>query len=293
MFLKSLREAVAIRKMGATIDFANTRQMVSDGTLLFLAETKRMLAAEGAGRIKCRRIADDKVGQVLHRIGFFETIGRKSNISPTAEDVIHWRVVAGRGAEGEKADTLVQAVGDRLPQALTSSIYVGLVEAMTNSTQHAYAFPRGDGIAQGDGAPEEWWMFAKEQEGELTVVLCDLGIGIPESLPLTQGTNKVVELVARAARAAQVVHTDAHLIRAALEVGRSRTGESHRGKGLQDVVEVIDAAGSGALVIHSNHGRYVHRVQDGTTTENLHNYRNTIRGTLIQWQVPIHGPHAN
>lgn len=287
-FLRALRDIVGQRKSGVIIDFAYTRKMVACGTLLFLAEARRLIQMPGTGRIKCVRIRDDKVAQVLQRIGFFETIGKKSRVAEIAEDVIHWRHLAGRGAEGEKANTLVEAVGERLPKALTSTMYNGLVEAMTNSTQHAYIRLRKDGLSAESAGQrgEEWWMFAKEQDGKVTVVLCDLGIGIPNSLPITQG-NRVVELVAQAGRASGMVFADSDLIRAALEIGKSRTGEIHRGKGLRDVVEVVDAAQSGTLQIYSNHGRYTHRYVDGRKIEETVDYGNSILGTLISWEVPI------
>jgi hypothetical protein len=260
--------------------------MVACGTLLLLAETRRIVALNhGRRSISIRRVVDLKVRQVLHQIGFYDAIGRRSSIAPTAEDVIHWRSITGRGADGEKADTLVQAVRDRVPPSLSSPIYDGLVEAMTNSAQHAYLQARRDGLgARGNG---EWWMFAKEQNEQIIVLICDLGIGIPNSLPLTHEPGAVRELVASLGRASGMVLRDAALVGAAVKIGRSRLRESHRGKGLQDVVDVIDTAQSGVLRIHSNSGCYAYEVRDGIATQKYRNYRYSILGTLIEWVVPV------
>ena len=259
--------------------------MVACGTLLFLAETKRIIAlTTGSRKIACRRILDPKVAQVLHQIGFYEAINYRSRISPSAEDVIHWRAIAGIGADGEKAYAPVETVGGRLPPSLSSPMYDGLVEAMTNSAQHAYLQARRDGLGRvGNG---EWWMFAKEQDGELWVVFCDLGIGIPNSLPLTHGKSTILELMARIGRLSRVAYSDADLVGAAVEIGRSRTSESHRGKGLKDVLDVINSAGKGGLLIHSNAGSFSYVIQDGRPVLRYRNYRNSILGTLIVWKVP-------
>lgn len=284
-FIVSLREIVATRKRRVILDFSRTTKMVACGTLLLLAEVKRLIEISGPRRIKCRNVLDGKVGEVLQQIGFFEAIGKRTSISPSAEDVIHWCSVAGIGAEGEKANQLVETMGDRLPPTLLSPMYRGLVEAMTNCAQHAYVEIRKDGLGlRGKG---EWWMFAREQDEELTVVLCDLGIGIPRSLPLTYGNSVITEYLARASRASGVTHTDADLVKAAIEIGRSRVREAHRGKGLRDVVDVINSAGTGMLRIHSNRGCYTYRMSAGEATHQRRNYRDSIIGTLIQWTVPI------
>ena len=285
-FLRTLREITIRKKRAVVIDFSRTEKMVSSGTLLFLAESKRILALNNGRRcIRIRKVLNSKVGEVLHQIGFYDAIGRRSSIAPTAEDVIHWRAIAGRGADGEKADNLVQTVRDRLPTSLGSPMYDGLVEAMTNSAQHAYLRPRRDGLKTlGSG---EWWMFAKEQDEQVAVVFCDLGIGIPNSLPLTHEPGAVRELVARLGRASGALYTDADLVGAAVEMGRSRVRQSHRGKGLRDIVDVIDAAHNGMLSIFSNSGCYTYRVRDGVSSRDYRNYRHSILGTLIQWTVPV------
>ena len=283
--LGSLRELVGLRNLPVAIDFSRVTKMWPSGTLLFLAEIKRLIwITKGLRRISCRRVHDRKVNQVLHQIGFYQAIRRTSKVEPTAEDVIHWRALSGTGAEGDKAGELVETVGGRLPEALNTPMYNGLVEAMTNCKQHAYIRDRGDRLKiRGRG---EWWMFAQEHLGKLSVVFCDLGIGIPNSLPLTQGAGPVRDLLARIGRMTGVTG-DADFIRAAVELGRSRSGEPHRGKGLQDVVDVIDASANGALQIFSNAGCYTYRVRDGKSSPDYSDFKESIMGTLIQWTVPI------
>lgn len=284
-FLRLLRDLTVRNRTPVVLCFSQTKKMVADGTLLLLAEVRRITELVPGRLIRCRQIRDSKVGEVLHHVGFFDAIGRRSKITPTAEDVIHWRAISGCGAEGEKADSLVQEVRDRLPEGLKTPMYDGLVEAMTNSAQHAYLRARRDGLGRrGHG---EWWMFARQQDGQISVVFCDLGIGIPNSLPLTHEEGVVRELLAKIGRASGLALSDADLVEAAVAIGRSRTREQHRGKGLQDVLEVIKSASTGVLLIHSNRGCYIHQVTDGVSTENTRNYRQSILGTLIHWTVPV------
>jgi hypothetical protein len=287
-FLTELRKATLVKDKRITIDFSNTRKMIAAGTLLFLAEVSRIVVARGgpaSSGINYRYVHDAKVAQVLQQIGFFDTIGRVSNVRPRDEDVVHWRAVSGVGAEGEKANDLVQNVRQRLPSALSMPLYDGLVEAMTNCSQHAYTEPREDGTALlGNG---EWWMFAKEQNDKLYVVLCDLGIGIPRSLPMTTSSDVISKILASAGRAAGLSHSDADLVQAAIEVGRSRTGLANRGKGFGDIIDVIDKASEGGIHVFSNAGYYSYALRSGSASRVVRNLKGTILGTLISWSVPV------
>lgn len=81
-----------------------------------------------------------------------------------------------------KGDTIAPLI-DRYEKNFTDktgqNLYAGVIEAMTNSIHHAYESGRGDGIEMID---KRWWMFSQKRDGKLTVVFCDLGIGISHSL---------------------------------------------------------------------------------------------------------------
>jgi hypothetical protein len=80
-------------------------------------------------------------------------------------------------------------------------------------------------------------------------------------------------------------HSDGNLIRAAMEVGKTRTHEKHRGKGLMDLRAVLDALG-GVLQIHSNCGFYEYVAEN--SNEKCKTFKQmSILGTLVLWSVPI------
>lgn len=89
---------------------------------------------------------------------------------------------------------------------------------------------------------------------------------------------------------------DALKIKAAIEIGRSRTKLSNRGKGLQQMVGILDTLGNNAakVTIYSGRGVYRRTPKNGNTPEFLYKLDDRrkqpgIRGTLIYWSIPLPG----
>ena len=76
---------------------------------------------------------------------------------------------------------------------------------------------------------------------------------------------------------------DGQMIRAAMELGRSRTGATNRGKGLMDLVKLIDTVGAGEMTIHSRQGSYAYSAGKDAHS----NHEGFVEGTLIEWRLPI------
>ena len=121
-------------------------------------------------------------------------------------------------------------------------------------------------------------MFSQEKDGWLTVVFCDLGIGIPGTLPI-----KKPSLWKRFQNFGSQL--DAHAIQEAIGESRTRTGLHHRGKGMKQLVDVVARMGSGQVTIFSNKGSFTLK----SNTESIFQYKDNIFGTLINWRVPIRG----
>lgn len=267
------------------IDFAPTRRMVSDGTLLMTAELQRLqrlLSSEV--RIRCSPPHNVKVAQVLEQIGVYQMLRFRSNVKPRYGDVVHWKYAHGHGAEGEKYDEILGHYDGVIPPELSQGFYLGLTEAMTNAQQHAYLETRQDELGERTKV-RDWWMFSQLKDARLTVVFCDLGIGIPNSLPRQQPG-----MWGRIRARLGVGAPEADIIREAIRERRTRTKKHYRGKGLQQLVSVIDNIDDGRLIIYSNHGCYGIRAQG----EYTQNFRDSILGTLITWSVPFDLPeHAH
>lgn len=281
-FIRELRTLVVAKRQPVLIVFSSTTKMFSDGTLLFVAELRRMIRlSERRVPIRCIPPRNAKVLQVLEQIGVLALLKCRKRVTPTDGDVVHWRVAWGTEVLGEKYDDILKSYDGKLTERISRGFYHGLTEAMTNSRQHAYIKPRLDGLKVA-GEPTEWWMFSQEKDGVLTVSFCDLGIGIPATLPI-----KKPQLWQRlTALFGQV--TDGQAILEAISDSKTRTGKSYRGKGLRQLLEVVQESDNGVLAVYSNRGHY--RYKNGQSSQS--DYKESISGTLIAWQIPITEPEG-
>lgn len=281
-FHARLRDLLVKSKRSVLIDFSHTKQMVAGGTLLFKAELERTIKVIGRERrIRCRPPKNDKTGQVLEQVGIYGLLNYRSHIKPCDDDVVYWWHTSCSGAVGEEYERVLGQFDSQLPQNLQRGLYVGIVEAMTNANQHAYELTRADGLNYED-LDKRWWMFTQVRDEKLSVCFCDLGIGIPRSLP-----HKRPSLWANIKAKFIGKPPDGEAIRAAVDDSRSRTGQAHRGKGLKQLVAAMDGSKEGTLMIYSNSGCYFWRKDGARTYEKKLDYHESILGTLIIWRVPL------
>jgi hypothetical protein len=281
-FLRTLREAALSDRRRVRIDFSHTARMFAPGTLLFAAELDRINAIR-PDRITCTPPADNVVAQVLQHVGIFGKLRFSSKCAVTADNVVHWEAYSGTQVDGSAVGRALMRHSNLFSSPLQSRLYGGLVEAMTNTKQHAYKQPRGDGYP--DALPN-WWMYTQHHpdEEKLTVAICDLGMGIPRSLPKRPG---VTEFLRWFLRGHGLRDDDGSRIKAAFAMGASRTGQSNRGKGLMEIRSVLDGL-HGRIYIHSNRGFYVYdgdrRAEVKCKTFPAHS---SILGTIVLWSVPV------
>lgn len=276
-FLQELRQKMLrIRGAEIVIDFSRTVKLHAAGTLLFSAELRRMLRHTGGEvRLRCVLPENEKVSQVFEQVGIYKLFGVSGVISPVDDDVVHWRFAHGHKVEGERyEDVLAEYDGD-ISEELQESLFKGMTEAMTNVINHAYLLPREDGCAVEDR--KEWWMFSHFRNEKIGVVFCDLGAGIPRTLPLRRK-----ELWARLLRFGRT--TDHSAIENAVKDSISRTGLSHRGKGLGQIFSTVRAVEGAEVVVFSNFGVFA-RTKTGGTVRKA--YGDSIMGTLIHWTIPL------
>jgi hypothetical protein len=69
-----------------------------------------------------------------------------------------------------------------------------------------------------------------------------------------------------------------------MEIGRTKTKQEHRGKGLNDFKRLTDACQGGKLRILSNKGEYQYSFG---LAQQVDNHEDSVRGTLIEWSVPV------
>ena len=238
--------------------------------------------------------SETRVEQVLYQVGIAALLGRRKHFDSASfhHSVRHWYVAHGHDVNLENAENIFNSFEGRLTPELSRSIYAGVSEAMTNCAHHAY---------EDLSSPcRKWWMFSREDatSGKLQVVFCDLGIGIPKSLfresdQVSDGwLDRLRNWIANHVEGGKA-DDDALKIKAAIEIGRTRTKLQHRGKGLKQMVSTLDQIGDGdaSVEIISGNGMYRHRSRNKKVVENAfplsHNRKTAIRGTLINWSVPL------
>jgi len=256
--------------------------MFSEGTLLFLAEVKRLiLYSKGKANLSATVPSNRKVAQVLAQIGLFRLLNVACQICPEDEDVIFWRHAHGQRVEGAKFEDVLSAYDGQIAESLQTMLYKGVSEAMTNVINHAYSSERRDGL--GWSTEHDWWLFTQEKDGVLAVVFCDLGAGIPGTLP-----HKKPELWRKIVTRRK--HRDGSVIKYAVADSVTRTRLSHRGKGLGQIVKVVEDLPGAKVAIYSNAGAVYHNPDGGMRTLE---FRDSILGTLINWNIPLPSKEAS
>ena len=282
-FLKRLR---ALTSAGAKvlIDFSDTTQMQVAGTLLLATEIDRTTRIhDGKRRIRCTYPRDPVVAQVLEHVGLFGLLGQTTKPTVDHDTVRYWKIDSGTEVEGERTRQAMAGYSNAFSSLKRRALYKGLVEAITNCVQHAYIHePRSE--------LRRWWMFSQLKDETVTVGLCDRGVGIPGSLREAQ--HWMFGLLTEACQELGLsVQNDGSLIRAAMKVGKSRTGEEHRGKGLRDIQAAVDGLG-GSLQIHSGKGLFILAPASGPETCLNFSADTEIDGTVIVWTLPVSTPES-
>ncbi|SDT01719.1 hypothetical protein SAMN05216598_3634 [Pseudomonas asplenii] len=283
-FLRCLRKA-ATQGGRIQIDFKKTEVVHSCGTLLLVAEIDRMVRSVGAHVISCTYPENENVEKVFQQIGLLRLLGKdhRLEITEADHDVYHWRYASGIDVSPLQADPILKGIKAQIPKSYRR-VVVGVEEAMDNSVHHAYIELRGDRLSGKDEEADarRWWLFAEVLDDWLHVNFCDLGIGIPRSLPKswTEEAGDIVTLALSSAK------KDVRMIKRAFEVGRTRTELMHRGKGLKNIAMAAEELG-GVLTIHSNAGCIRKDFRPGKLPPRSYTYKRSIMGTVIQWSIPL------
>jgi hypothetical protein len=278
--LGNLGEQVVLNKQSVCLNLKNVEQLQPSATLLFISELHRITKLKEKNvKIHCIFPNSRKVKQVFSKLNLFKFLGKPCNIVDSlAENIQHWQFAYGAKAEGEKTDVILDKYDGQITKRLTSGLYVGLTEAMANSHHHAYIRTRSDNLDP-DKKVSNWWMLSQERGKFLYVAFCDLGVGIPETLPTTHPSlwQKIISL-------GQVTNNDGLTIKEATGLKMTGTDKKGRGYGLNQMVNTVANELQGIIKIYSNHGMYRAESNDKNFVEN---FDSSINGTIIEWTIPI------
>ncbi|MGR2706609.1 hypothetical protein B7453_07580 [Pseudomonas sp. IB20] len=264
------------------LDFSAIKSLNSCGTLFLAAQIERILnSAEFSVVVEATYPNNTTVEQMFQHMGLLEKLGLSSRVKKLdSSDVTPWLYVSGY--EGD-----LESVAEKLPRILVEStnltlrmaLLSGMAEAVANSSEHAYDEDAGG--AETGRERQKWWLFARQVDEYILVVICDLGLGIPGTLE----ANWKEELAAILKTRTGMKRKDHKMIELAFTVGKSSTNEKHRGKGLKDILKVVKEQHVGAISIYSNKGSY--SIDNIAGTRYSGDDKSSIGGTIIQWKVPI------
>lgn len=270
------------------LDFRETKAISSAAILYLVAEIDRCRKVAGVTMLSGTYPRDRRLHRQMRDSGFFDALGVRAEIdaAPKIFPLEYIKVRSGTQADGRLAVELRTALfgphEQDVPKDKRGSFFRGLTEAMTNVSQHAY--PDDWDVGAIKVIKKGWWMLGhiNKLRKELKIMIVDQGIGIPRSLPRTH-RDVLPSLLA----ALKLETSDGAMIHAAMEVGRSRMGQTHRGKGLNDLKQIIDLCQSGTLRILSKKGEYVYRMRNGKALSIVQGLETPLNGTLVEWTIPL------
>lgn len=266
------------------LNFDELIEISPTGLLLLLSEIHRTRLLHGQSHVYGNYPKDARIEKLLAESGFFELLGIRSRKKPSKRTYPLARipfVSNTKLATGEPRKLREELLGDAITihPKIRSRLYRALTEAMINVGQHAYP----EGTRRLHATRGRWWLaghFNKKKQ-ELQITFSDLGVGIPETLPKMYAWEVIW---AALSLIPGIKPHDGEMIMAGMVIGRSRTGQSHRGKGLNDLRSLIEQAGAGELLIFSRKGMYQYNPDSGEKTKN---FSRSIGGTLIKWTLPL------
>lgn len=286
-FIAAVSQTVLKLKIPVTLDFRSTQLMSAEATILLYAELDRL--AHLSELEKPMTILDPytkRAREVLKQIGIHDITKDTCNTIPSREDVVYWRATKGVDQSGENLAVL-EVIADRVNQSSQQQVEVGAIwrgvsEAVANSVEHAYKFPRKDNF---QGLQEvKWWMFTQLRDNVFTIAVCDLGCGYAETVP----KNIPEFFISKFQPIVNKKNKDAYAIELAMEYGRSSTKQSERGKGSRDAISVVKNHGSGSLAIMSNNGVVKFKLKKGEiSVEHRARLSQSIKGSIVVWKLPL------
>ncbi|WP_201168347.1 hypothetical protein [Halorhodospira halophila] len=280
-FLSRLEQSI-LAPRPTRIDFSETDRVSADGMLLF---TARLMKLQHSGHLRNVRSSPSrthKVRQVFTQLELNDLLGlRNGRSEPIDDDVIYWMQASGNEVSLEHPVSIIDKLKetDQLDEISARYLFAGVSEAIDNSIYHAYDDPSSP--PQESKSPK-WWVFSRVENGWLHFLQCDLGIGIPVSLPKKHSYT----LIDSIKRKFGLGNDDGHAIKAAMEIATTRTGQPARGRGMPQMKQIIESEQQGRLVIYSNRGWYMYNARTGR--DSFGGRRKSIEGTIIVWQVPLY-----
>jgi hypothetical protein len=270
------------------VDFSKIKYISASAALVLTAELSKW---DDSVRQRIRpkvKTWDKNILSQFDELGFFDLFRNKDSFELEKEkepsNIRFVKYMKGHLHDDEKTQHLKKEINRIVGEDLGkwTFLYSGLSEAITNVVHHAY--PDNKGYSEED---KKWYLTASYDVDArvIKVVFYDQGITIPGSLPESKLLEKILSYLSMLPLAER--KRDEQLLKAAVEIKRSSTGEKDRGKGLQDLLEFIKQRGEGYLSIMSGKGLYKYSQHNNKTEVKSVSFTLPVCGTLIVWSTKL------
>jgi hypothetical protein len=283
--LIAIRKILSFKKSKYTlssIELDAIEEISTSASLVLTAEIDKWNHAVGHRLIPETSRWNDKVLSHMTKLGFFELCSFENKDYSDNRGVSNLEIVKfikGSHKDVDKAKELRKKIEEVVGKKIKRPVlFQALSEAITNVAHHAY--PKN--IMKKD---KYWYMTASfcSDSRQLKVAFYDQGVGIPTRLPSSTLWERAKGFMSKHAN----YNDHPSLIEAAVEMGRSKTDEDNRGKGLQDLLDFIKQYGNGYLSILSQKGLYKFECIERKSKTKKEPLNFPILGTLIIWCVTI------
>lgn len=262
-----------IKRTKSKIDFRNVELLLPSGFIYFLSFLHYNSLC--INNLVGRRSKTNTVREMLNFIESSYSSGKRAQLEESKNHMVsRWRFYHGTSAtfpdDYEEVECFIQNHTKSHDDFL--SINSAISEAVTNVINHAY-----------DKKNERrWWMFVglNKTDNRLAVVICDQGQSIPVTVPLN-ASERVKRLFL------STNNEDNELIKIATIARRTRTGLSHRGKGLKQILDISKSIPDAQVNIFSRRGQCAFGSDDDNA--NTRDFSIPINGTIISWLLPLNG----
>jgi len=280
-------EAAVRRGSHVNLIFIETKVIALDALTYLLALIQKIRWYFGLNAITGTYPVSRKVERLLTDSGFYKILGVKSRnkFKPGSIRYVKYRsdtILLGGHIETLRQDLL----GDdfQLDKDVARKLVRAIKEAMSNVSHHAYESKS----LRSKKMLGRWWLTAclDLSKNIISFSFYDCGVGIPKTLVRQYGMEHVRKLISLLPI---VEPDDSQMIQAAVQLGRSGTQQKNRGKGLQDMHQLINKVEDGSLTIHSRQGSYLYN----NVTTKIKNFPEFLEGTLITWVLPLDKVIAN
>lgn len=219
------------------------------------------------------------VDGVFCHIGLYKMLGFNYSSSSSQKNVKCWHFIQSDNTDGSITTPLLNEL--KAMGINTKGMYSSYIEAIANAVEHAYA----ENIpTHRKFAVKRWWMLLAVLDNELSLFVCDLGHGIPNTLEKTQHAKILAKIWEKLKQLGKPTK-DSIYIKASTMIKETRTGRGYRGKGGEDIRSIIDKTPNSRLIIRSNRGMYVYNGKNKPELTKESTY--SIQGTVIQWNLPL------